>query len=234
MASSTKQPKAIFSTQMGKTTPRDLIYPLPPVIARSNGSVQVLDYASQLRERFPLQCQQIFFYPSLSDYFDRYDIHLQSPSFLAAVLNHIIQENISHVQTFAHEWSVEHRFELTKLCEPTSIEKVFNTDLIEKHGTTFLTVVLQHMRNSLAALSRQQMAAKGSSRNDLLHQYVKKNTRAVGVADPSIISGTVSTISPKNNWSSSSYGSPASLSSHSKSIQVDFDYSLVKKKDPDS
>ena len=216
MASAKEPLKAIFSTQLGKIKPRNLIYPLPPVIARSNGSVAIIDYARQLREQYPLQCQQIFFFPALNIYFDRYDIHLQGPNFLAAVLNHIIQENLSHVKTFAHEWSAEHRSELMKLCEPVTVEKVFSIDSIGRHGATFLGIALQHMRNSLYELSRQQMVERARKARNLHHWYVDDNLKSDGIADLSSLSGNISGTSPKTKWYSSSNNSPASLNSYCK------------------
>ena len=215
MLSSAAQPKAIFSTRLGKTIPRDLSYPLPPVIARSNGFRQVADYASQLREQYSLQCNQIFNISSLSDYFDRYDIHLQSPAFLAAVLNHIIQENLTNIKNFTYDWSIAHRFELIKLCEPVSAEKIFDTNLIEKYGVIFLNIALQHMRNSLAALSRQQAMAKDADTNHEHQQFSKDNMSSGNMANPLNI-GHGKTAFRKKNWVSNSSNSPAGSGNHSK------------------
>lgn len=215
MASSAAQPKAIFSTRLGKNNPRDLSYPLPPVIARSDSFRQVTDYASQLRGQFPMQCNQIFHVSSLSDFFDRYDIHLQSPGFLAAVLNHIIQENLANIKNFTYDWSIAHRFELLRLCEPVRVEKIFDTNLIKRYGVIFLTVALQHMRNSLAALSRQQAMAKDAAANHMHHQFSKENKPSGSIVN-SPNNGYGKTAFRKKNWSSNSSSSFPGPGYHSK------------------
>ena len=219
MASSAAAPRAIFSTKLGKISPRDLSYPLPPVIARSNGSRQVTDYASQLRGQFPLHCNQIFHISSLCDYFDRYDIHLQSPDFLAAVLNHIIQGNLTNVKDFAHDWSVAHRFELIKLCEPVSVENIFDTNVIERYGVIFLTIALQHMRNSLATLSKQQAMAKHVDANYMCNQHLRDDLGSNNMAN-SLNIGHEKTAVRKNNYLSNTSKTPAGLGYQSKLIPV--------------
>ncbi len=133
---------ALFSTNLGEFAPRPASEPLPPVILHSNIQEDKVRFASALREKYPIQCGAIPPAFVLEDYFDAYDIHLQTPVYLALVLQELLAQNIiraSKVHDFAVKWFHANQNKLASfgsdLGDP---QDVFSAQEHEQFGAEFL------------------------------------------------------------------------------------------------
>ncbi|KAI9716764.1 MAG: hypothetical protein M1812_005104 [Candelaria pacifica] len=137
---------ALFSTNLGEFAPRAAIGPLPPVILHSNIQEDKVRFASALRQKYPTQCGAILPTFALEDYFDAYDIHLQTPVYLALVLQEILAQNIARATTihnFAIDWSHANREKIATLGPDTSdLQDVFSAGDQEHFGADFLNDAL--------------------------------------------------------------------------------------------
>jgi hypothetical protein len=108
---------ALFSTDGGQHEPRKLTTPAywPPVIVRSNGMQDVVEYAARWRQKLPNQYHCIF--PGcgyhITDFWDEHDIHLDNPHFLEDVLKFIKHENLHLARQYAVEWATKNRERLS-------------------------------------------------------------------------------------------------------------------------
>ena len=201
--------RAIFSTQLGKFRFRELGNPPPPVDVHSNFEQAVLEAQDDLRSQFPVQCFECFSIISLEQYFDPHDIYVKGAYFLTTVLNRLVQENNRYLIDFTSWWSMEYRQQLLLLCQPVSVEKIFDSNLVDRYGVTFLTLALQHMRRSLEILSQQQIAntsngAKHATERDISGKDNEVSTSSSKASDfQTNPSSSSSTTQPNAKWRNS-------------------------------
>jgi len=94
---------SFFSTNGGKTKPRAVPDPKPPVIVRSNCQRDTKDFIAKLRKEWPIVCRSIFAESEVSKtwdirwFFDKYDFHVQGGEFLYNVILTIMHENEADV-----------------------------------------------------------------------------------------------------------------------------------------
>ena len=172
---------ALFSTSLGQREPRSLgsepyLPPYPPVIVRSNKNAGVQDFAQCLIAQFPMQCREIYPGAQIHDFFDSYDIHLDSAPFLVSVLQHIGAMNIHAVTGFAVEWSLRNKHRLKDVCKLTYssetapldvVDQIFRPAEIGSHGRPFLWHALNQMKLSLDKLYQEQQRAIEAKRETL-------------------------------------------------------------------
>jgi hypothetical protein len=164
---------ALFSTSLGQREPRSLGFepylpPYPPVIVRSNKNAGVQDFAQRLIAQFPAQCREIYPGAQIHDFFDSYDIHLDSAPFLVSVLQYIGAMNIHVVTGFAVDWSLRNKHRLEDVCKLTYssetaplevVDQIFKQAEIGSHGRPFLWQALNQMKLSLDKLYQHQQRA---------------------------------------------------------------------------
>lgn len=88
--------EAKFSTNNGQQEFRGAQNPPPPMIARSDLIAEIIRMEAKLRAQFPevaRLAKNITRWYDLFDYFDAYDIQLEGPEFLFAVLSHMAAVN---------------------------------------------------------------------------------------------------------------------------------------------
>lgn len=141
----------------------------------------VADFARRCLEKWPEQYREIFPGARLQDFFDAHDIHLESPSFLVAVVRFIGAQNIGLVKEFAAYWSALNKDRLEEVCNlvynkdrPLDVvDNIFTTQDIEDHGRPFLWHVLNEMRRALQTVymkqheERVKTAMKAEKRTEL-------------------------------------------------------------------
>lgn len=160
---------AIFSTDGGRLPRRGVPIPPPRVIVRGVQVQGVVDSANYWRSRFPDFYHCLF--PdhgwTITDLWDDYDIHLESPGHLEEVLRFIVNDNHHGAFKFAQEWCHRQRFSgvLEKLAgnfkhfensidRYSFVDDLFNEDELEVCPRPFLVhalwAVKQTMHNYVA------------------------------------------------------------------------------------
>ncbi|KAJ9663115.1 hypothetical protein H2201_005786 [Coniosporium apollinis] len=148
---------AIFSTDLGKSPPREVQGPpYPPVIARSAEVYDIRQFANKLWKQHRDECREIYLDYAVPDYFDNADVHLHSYLFLWKVLHHIAAWNLSRVQHFVVDWCMNNRERLPKLWRTPDVRSVFSKEDVERLGIPFLERGLTQIRFALKQLSREQ------------------------------------------------------------------------------
>jgi hypothetical protein len=83
----------MFSTRQGERSPRPAPHPARPAIARSNVKVDIVTYASVLRQKWPDVARFVKVPVNIGNYFDDYDLATEGSDFLSAVLETMSKEN---------------------------------------------------------------------------------------------------------------------------------------------
>ncbi|KAH7116944.1 hypothetical protein B0J11DRAFT_583648 [Dendryphion nanum] len=111
--------KAVFSTDLGRRSPREPPFPLPPTIARGlyvwEGFAQESWYWFR-RYRHHYLC----FFPgcghTIHDLFDKDFIHRNDPSWVERLLEFIMNGNMVYSETYATDWVAKHPEHVDIMC----------------------------------------------------------------------------------------------------------------------
>ncbi|KAF2753468.1 hypothetical protein EJ05DRAFT_490160 [Pseudovirgaria hyperparasitica] len=161
------QPAHVFSTDFGRKPPRPATdpstHPIPAcVIARSNQSHDVHQYAGVLQSRYPRECEEIYAGFNRSDFFDPYDIHLHSAEFLDAVLRVLAEPNNLRVRNYALSFATENPQGVIKLSKlqinseadlASTIANLFPPAHVNMHGVRMFGHVVCQLKCSMMASS---------------------------------------------------------------------------------
>ncbi|KAF4634338.1 hypothetical protein G7Y89_g3772 [Cudoniella acicularis] len=156
---------AVFSTKNGTRPKRILEEPYPLLIARSNLEKEVTDKAEILREQFPTVVRSIVQpkkWEDLYQFFDGYDLWVESPSFCFYVIDVIARKNrmlatqfTQEINAYAAQWVEYHRETVLSTPPSTDLLTLFQGE--EKNGLQIMTdgeiqalrVALDQQRRSL-------------------------------------------------------------------------------------
>ncbi|KAI9697458.1 MAG: hypothetical protein M1836_004736 [Candelina mexicana] len=197
---------ALFSTNLGEFAPRGANEPLPPVILHSDIHEDKLRFASTLRQKYPTQCGAIAPTFNLEDYFDAYDIHLQTPVYLVLVLQEIVAQNIARaaiIHNFAVKWSLINREMFASIGPDVGgPQDIFSAREQEQFGVDFL-------KDALVALKVQKAHSslvEPSNTTRKNHSGQGENMLSDNYTGESSMSGEFDSPSARYPIQSSSYG----------------------------
>lgn len=143
-----RQGKAIFSTKLGKWTPRLAEPPLSSIIIRTDPVEDMHSYVARLRQEFPIECKEISApITNIYDYFDHQDLHMQGSAFLQAVLDQIAAENeerACNLEIFAQRWMEANFDRFSSIVADT--EEIFNEAEKNQHHPRFLRDALKLLK----------------------------------------------------------------------------------------
>ncbi|KAI9787871.1 MAG: Poly(U)-binding-splicing factor puf60 [Candelina submexicana] len=199
MANGKRLAHALFSTNLGEFAPRAANEPLPPVILHSDIHEDKLRFASTLRQKYPTQCGAIAPTFNLEDYFDAYDIHLQTPVYLVLVLQEIVAQNIARaaiIHNFAVRWSRINREMFASISPDVGgPQEIFSAREQEQFGADFL-------KDALVALKVQKAHSSSVDPSNT----TRKAHSAQDYMGESSMSGEFDSPSARYPIQSSSYG----------------------------
>ncbi|KAL8657242.1 MAG: hypothetical protein Q9226_002118 [Calogaya cf. arnoldii] len=140
---------AIFSTNLGRFSPREPSALPRRIILRSVPEDDMESKIAELRANFPDQCKAITSpVTNLYDYFDHYDQQFHGEMFLGTVLAEIYNRNLMRKQdilNFTQEWIHLNHTNLPYIFG-RSLDTAFTPDDVEKHGKEFLQDVLEDLQ----------------------------------------------------------------------------------------
>jgi hypothetical protein len=150
---------AIFSTRLGKYKPRKVPVPPPGVIVHGNSRTDVANLAMKLCEQFPEQTKVINqdYHWTLDDFWDKFDIHMHGPRFLASVIQELMEYNHKKIRDRAYQWTIANPFRLCEAAQPdATVESIFSESERAEADREFLACVLRQVHSVLLIDYTQQ------------------------------------------------------------------------------
>lgn len=188
---------AYFSTNAGEKPPRKAPGPpYPPVIVRGGDEAEgVWMFANYWRVKHPDLYHQVFHCDppwAITDLWDDYDIHLETPEFLKKALYFIGNDNFIRARDYAVEWSRKNKKRLDSIArdmphwgdpnDPLAIvNKIFIDGERQQYPRAFLFRVLSMMMQSMRTTAEKYHASKGATATQNVTQ---EDSSATGIAEP--------------------------------------------------
>lgn len=192
---------AIFSTELGAHPKRvvDRQSP-PPVIVRSGGVKDVVDVSRTWQARYKVQCLCIF--PgqgwTVNDLWDAADLHLDTSTFCADMLNFISRDTYHAASRFADDWIQAYPERLAMVGSDKTlqhnahdsfaiVDKIYNEGERAEFPRTFLWHVAHMMRSTILGVRPPTDVVAVASRLQLPAHVQHHDTAKVvnyGTSDP--------------------------------------------------
>lgn len=136
----------MFSTSFGSRSRRGAPQTGGLVVIRSDMHADAVQSASQYRLTWPAECKKIDNRAELRDYFDEYDIHMQGPEFLVAVLRILArqnQESKKDIEDFAFGWIQANPAKFQEMTDDAGLAAIFSGNEQAGYDQSFLIDALE-------------------------------------------------------------------------------------------